>query len=198
MQDSFSAQDRDNLELQRIHEFTQPFDASVPDWAYMPEGKPEEFGFPQESATHLKVQVWQRQEAFLAAYRECGKIGRAAKVVGLTRWAVDHWLKNDIFGFKRRIDSAHADYCEDKVEGMIDERLETPQGNRGSDILLMFKAKAEMPEKYREEVKVIGGDFGRDLINKLVALERDSKGKQGLDSGVVEGKVRELPGGDGK
>jgi hypothetical protein len=62
---------------------------------------------------------------------------------------------------------------------------------------MMFKLKAIAPEKYREEVKVIGGDFGRSLIDKLVALERDSKKKQALEGGVVEGEVRELPPGEG-
>jgi hypothetical protein len=68
---------------------------------------------------------------FLEAYRQCGRIGRGAKAVGLTRWAVAYWLKKDIFGFKERINMAHADYCEDKVEAVIDARLEDPQGNRG-------------------------------------------------------------------
>ena len=86
----------------------------------------------------------------MAVYREWGKIGKAANAVGLTRWGVDWWNKHDIFRFRERINAAHADYCETVIEvGLIDSRLANPQGNRGSDVLLMFKAKAEMPGKYR-------------------------------------------------
>jgi hypothetical protein len=102
-------------------------------WAYMPQGKPEEFGFPADSHNHQKRQMWHRQEMFLEAYRKCGKVGKAAQAVGLTRWAVDYWMKNDIFEFHRRIEAAHADYCEYLEQG-LDDRLENPQGNRGSDI----------------------------------------------------------------
>jgi hypothetical protein len=55
----------------------QSGDADAASWAYMPEGKPEEFGLPPDSTLNQK-RVWQRQEAFLVAYRRCGKIGRAA------------------------------------------------------------------------------------------------------------------------
>jgi hypothetical protein len=147
---------------------------------YEPTGAPEEFGLPYQTAPLEKVRVWDRQEAFLAAYRVCGKIGKSAEAVGLTRWAHDGWLQSDVFGFRDRIKAAHADYCENKIEAMIAERLETPQGNRGSDILLMFKAKAEMPEKYREEVKVIDSGASKDLLRELRRLGRPW---------VVEGEV---------
>jgi hypothetical protein len=46
------------------------------------------------------------------AYRRCGKIGKAAEAAGLTRWAVIHWERHDIFSFNRRLEVAHQDYCE--------------------------------------------------------------------------------------
>ena len=33
----------------------------------------------------------------------------------------------------------------------MDSRLENPEGNRGSDVLLMSKLRAEQPAKYREQ-----------------------------------------------
>jgi hypothetical protein len=134
---------------------------------------------------------------FLEAYSRCGRITQAAEASGITRWCVDKWLQSDKYSIKKRLEFAHAKYVELWEQGM-DTRLENPTGNRGSDVLYMFKLKAIAPEKYREEVKVMNVDPARLLIDKLVALERDSKGKQELDSGVVEGKVRELPEGDGK
>jgi hypothetical protein len=157
---------------------------------------PQDWGLP-DKPTAAQQQCWDHQELFLKAYAKCDRISEAAAAVGITYWAVDRWQRTDIYSIRKRMELAHRQYVEAWERGM-DARLETPTGNRGSDVLMMFKLKAIAPEKYREEVKVIGGDFGRDLINKLVALERDSKKKQALEGGVVEGEVRELPGGEGK
>ncbi len=164
-------------------------DALVPAAEQVPEpiGAPEEFGLPYSSATPEKTRVWDRQELFLAQFRECGKIGKAAKSVGLTRWAVDKWQSLDVYGFNGRMKAAHADYCE-TIEQMIDDRLENPQGNRGSDPLLMFKTKAEMPEKYREDVKVIDSGIGLKLLEKLTDAARASLP-------ALEGEYTELPEG---
>jgi len=119
------------------------------EWAIEPVGSPEEFGLAKDSRPSKK-RVWDRQEVFLAAFAECGKPVVAARNCGISYWTHVHWEKKVIFGYKERLNVAHAAYCQAKVEGMIDDRLESPQGNRGSDILLMFKAKAEMPDKYRD------------------------------------------------
>jgi hypothetical protein len=173
--------------------------ADLPEWAYLPEGKPEEFGFPADSHNHQKRQMWNRQEAFLAAYRKCDKIGKAAEAVGLTRWAVDYWMKHDIFCFHRRIEAAHEDYCEQWEQGM-DDRLENPQGNRGSDILYMFKMKAERPEKYRENVQVVGVEPVREMLDRLteMAARRLEQERRELEQSSVEGEYRDLGEADQK
>jgi hypothetical protein len=150
-----------------VPEHGPEYDGDASGWAYIPEGKPEEFGLPPDALLRQK-QVWQRQEAFLAAYRKCGRKGKAAEASGLTRWAVLHWEKHDIFAFNRRIEVAHADYCERWEQGM-DARLENPQGNQGSDILYMFKLKAEKPEKYRENVHVVGVEPVTQMLEGSVA-----------------------------
>ena len=160
--------------------------AETPDWALEPTGAAEEFGLTLDT-THLKKQIWGRQELFLAAYRKCGKINKAAVEAGMTRWAVIHWQRVDVFDFNKRLDAAHADYCE-AIEQMIDDRLENPQANRGSDPLLMFKTKAEMPEKYREDVKVIDSGIGLKLLEKLTDAARASLP-------ALEGEYTELPEG---
>jgi 8-oxo-dGTP pyrophosphatase MutT (NUDIX family) len=67
----------------------------------------------------------------------------------------------------------------------------TPQGNKGSDVLGMFKLKGEAPQKYREEVKVIGIEASKQMMDKLremVIRERET-----LEKGqVVEGKLKEV------
>ena len=77
---------------------------------------------------------------------------------------------------------------------MIDDRLEDPKGNRGSDVLLMFKAKAEMPEKYREEVKVLNVEVPLKMLDKLAEIAaRERAEREALASGdIVEGQIRDI------
>jgi hypothetical protein len=169
----------------------QAGDADVASWAYMPEGKPEEFGLPPD-ATFQQKAVWHRQEMFLEAFRKCGKIGKAAKASGLTRWAAYYWQRDDTFSFNKRLEAAHEDYCESWEQGM-DERLEDPKGNRGSDILYMFKMKAEKPGKYREDVKVLGLEPLTALLEEARKLAaRDIQGRKQLEAGAAEGEYREM------
>ena len=164
---SMNEQDKNLVPSQRGTE-------GLADWAVLPTGAPEEFGVDSSLPANgnpstkdysvEKKRVWQRQEAFLAAYRQCGKVGKAAEAIGLTRWAVDWWNKKDIFQFRERINMAHLDHVE-RWEEQMDDRLENPQGNRGSDVLLMSKLRAEQPDKYRE---VQGGpDKGRVAVTSI-------------------------------
>jgi hypothetical protein len=165
--------------------------ADLPDWAYLPEGKPEEFGFPAGSHNQQKIQMWNRQEAFLAAYRRCGKIGRAARAAGLSRWAVDYWMKKDIFEFHKRIKAAHEDYCEDVIEQDIDDTLEDRKFNH--DILRIFRAKAEKPGKYREDAKVVVNDSSQQLLDKLTVMAaKELEERRRLEAGAAEGEYRDL------
>jgi hypothetical protein len=86
---------------------------------------------------------------------------------------------------------AHQDYRE-FLEGLIHERLVNPQGNRGSDILLMFKEKAEWPEKYREEVKVIGVDASKQMMDKLRELAMKERERAALEAPAIEGEFKEV------
>jgi hypothetical protein len=64
-------------------------------------------------------------------------------------------------------------------ESLMDERLQNPKGNRGSDVLLMFKLKAEKPEKYREEVKVVGIEASKQMMDRL--REMATRERQALE-----------------
>src|SRR5918992_2476089 len=90
------------------------------------------------------------------------------------------------------MDLAHDDYC-DWLQGIIRGRIANPQGNRGSDVLVMFAAKAEMPEKYREEVKVLGVSAPLQMLDKLKELAaKDLKAREVLEPQAVEGEFREV------
>ena len=163
--------------------------AKTPEWALEPTGAAEEFGFPSNYGLREK-QTWMRQEAFLEQYAKYGKLIRAAEAVGLTIWAVEYWQRQDLYKFNRRLEVAHRRYCEN-LEQMMDDRLENPQGNRGSDPLLMFKHKAEMPEKYREDVKVIDPGTAVQLLDALRAMGKPPE----LEAPATEGEFKDLDGG---
>jgi hypothetical protein len=90
------------------------------------------------------------------------------------------------------MDLAHDDYC-DWLQGIIRDRIANPQGNRGSDVLVMFAAKAEMPEKYREEVKVLEVSAPLQMLDKLKELAaKDLEAREVLEPQAVEGEFREV------
>jgi hypothetical protein len=94
---------------------------------------------------------------------------------------------------------AHEAYIEAQEEEM-DNRLKNPQGKRGSDELLMFKLKAEKPEKYREEVKVLNMDAPLKMLDKLAEMAaRERAEREALEwGGVVGGEIREVEGKENK
>jgi hypothetical protein len=152
---------------------------------------PQDWGFPEHPST-VNRQCWSGQEAFLQAYAQLGTIRHSAQVVGIYKTTVSHWIHSDLYSFKKRMELAHQDYC-DHIERMIDERLANPQGNRGSDILLMFKAKAEMPEKYREEVKVLGMEGPKEMLARLKEMaDRERKKQEILEAPAIEAEYREI------
>jgi spore cortex formation protein SpoVR/YcgB (stage V sporulation) len=68
------------------------------------------------------------------------------------------------------------------------------RGNQGSDILYMFKMKAEKPEKYRENVQVSGVEPVREMLDRLteMAAQRLERERRELEQSSVEGEYREM------
>jgi hypothetical protein len=150
---------------------------------------PQEYGFPIKP-TSRDVQVWHHQEAFLEAFRRCGKIGIAARAIGLTRWAVDRWLRTDQYTFKKRMEDAHADYVE-LLEEDMDNFIEASKHN--TQIARIFRLRAEHPEKYREEVKVLGVSAPLQMLDKLRGLAaKDMKAREALEAPAIEGEFKEV------
>ena len=116
----------------------------------------------------------------------------ATEAVGIHRDTVNKWISADLYSFKKGMDLAHDDYC-DWIQGIIRDRIANPQGNRGSDVLVMFAAKAERPEKYREEVKVIGMEASKQMLDRLREMAMKERERQEVleQGGVVEGQIRE-------
>lgn len=119
----------------------------APEWAIEPVGSPEEFGLTKDSRPSKK-RVWDRQEVFLAAFARSGKPVVAARDCGISYWTHCHWEKNDVLGYRERLKAAHERYCQEVIEQDIDDTLTDKKFNH--DILRIFRAKGEMPEKYRD------------------------------------------------
>jgi hypothetical protein len=158
------------------------------------EPTPQDWGFPAKP-NRANQECWDHQEAFLAAYRHTSRVTHAARAVGVSVHAVDKWLSRDVYSFKKRMELARREYC-DWVRQIIQERISSPQGNRGSDVLLMFEAKAVMPELYREEVKVIGTEAPVRMLEMLKELGKKELEQQeeqkALEAPEVEGEFREI------
>jgi len=92
--------------------------------------------------------TWKDQEHFLAQYAKSGTIMRAAEATNVSRETVRRWQRADKLGFADRFDSARERFREE-LEEIAFARLRDPQGNRGSDVLLITMLNAHWPEKYR-------------------------------------------------
>jgi hypothetical protein len=135
---------------------------------------------------HEAKRRYDRQTVFLDAYAEAGTIRKAAKAAGVDRVTVYWWMKRDVLGFNERFEvhgrHAHREYLED----MVMDRLKDPQGNRGSDILLMAKNNAENPAKWRPNQQV-ADNTAKEIIAKLREMAAPK-------AEVIEGaKPKELP-----
>jgi hypothetical protein len=58
--------------------------------------------------------------------------------------------------------------------------------------LVMFAAKAEMPEKYREEVKVMNVEAPLKMLERLAELAKKERAQRELEEPSVEGEYREV------
>ena len=141
-----------------------------------------EYNVDLSSLNLVEKRTVQRQQAFLNSYAIVGEITTAATAAGISRIAVWYWREADAHGFKRRFEDAVQGYG-DSLERLAMERLETPAGNRGSDVLLIALLNANRPEKYRQNV-TITDDRGKEVLNKLSERRKAT---------IIEGEARQLP-----
>lgn len=129
---------------------------------------------PDERPTQNRPLTRARQRAFLVAFRTTGTIAATAKKAGVGRRTVYDWMAHDA-AFKAKFDSADSDFCDAVEDEMIRRGLggvDKPVFYKGVEVatvkeysndLLMFVAKARMPEKYKERRELTGAG-GEPLI----------------------------------
>ena len=150
---------------------------------------PKEYGFP-ESPTSRDIQVWEHQEQFLRAYAKIGRLCHAADQSGMSERIVQKWQSADKFAFKKRLHAAHQRYVE-KLELQMDSYVENMK--QGSHLLHMFRLKAEAPEKYREEAKIVVQDNAKELLERLTEMAgKEIAEREKLEGGATEGEYREI------
>jgi len=148
----------------------------------------EEFRQLVDTSSDIPIVEKQRRDrmsVFLGAYAECGTIRKACRVVGVDRKTVYNWLRGDVQGFKELFELANHSYRE-SLEDMARERLENPQGNRGSDVLLISQLNATWPERYRANTE--GRDqSAKEALQEIRDMHREWKRK--LEAEAIEGEI---------
>jgi len=148
----------------------------------------EEFRQLVDTSADIPIVEKQRRDrmsSFLGAYAECGTIRKACRVVGVDRKTVYNWLRADVEGFKELFELANHSYRE-SLEDMARERLENPQGNRGSDVLLISQLNARWPERYRANTE--GRDqSAKEALQEIRDMHKAWKAK--LEAESVEGEL---------
>lgn len=100
------------------------------------------------------------QSSFLAAFRHCGRVDKAAEAAGITRQAHYLWLKDPEYVFRYEEAQTEAvQLLEDEAIRRAVQGVEEPVYHGGkivgsklsySDTLLIFLLKGAKPEKYRD------------------------------------------------
>ena len=112
------------------------------------------------------------QDAFLAAFGQCGSIAQAAAAAGVHPVHVrKHWINDDALGFQLRFRDAQAEFA-DYLEQLALKRVEAPSfnGRIGSDVLLMGLLNANYPTKWRHNVQVTH-ELGTRVVETLRVLQ---------------------------
>ena len=118
------------------------------------------------------------QDIFLEAYAMCGVIKDAAQAANTHPATITAWKNDDAYGFRSKFEQAKQDFRE-QLETLAFERIKDPEGNRGSDVLLIFLLKAHHPDKYREQI--VQDDAARDFISDLRREAKKWKGRVGVE-----------------
>jgi hypothetical protein len=122
-----------------------------------------------------------------------GSITKAATFAGVSRETIRLWERDDRSGFRQKLRDAHATYA-DMLESMALERVQNPEGNRGSDTLLIALNNANSEKWKGNQVSVVVEDSVLQALTSLQALDAATRAPLPAPA-VVEGEavVEKLP-----
>ena len=124
--------------------------------------------------------VWADQEFILAYIAKTGTVGnREDRGGGVTRQCVWTWDRDDRLNWRARRFLAHQAFG-DSLERRMLARIDEPQGNRGSDVLLMYMGNGHRPELFRRE-QTPASDTAGQVMAQLRAAARERKAQVTLE-----------------
>ena len=116
-----------------------------------------------------------RQAAFLDAYEKCGTVTEACEHIGMSRSAVQRWREDP--GFVEQYQESKVAFA-DHLESIALTRIKEPQGNRGSDVLLIAMLNAHRPELYRPANAPVGESNAVTLLKEWRKAARAEQGRE--------------------
>ena len=135
-----------------------------------------------------------RMAAFCEAYGHHGQVTKAAKEARVGRETVRQWEMADAYGFRQQLRDAQEVYRE-YLEGLALTRVLHPEGNRGSDTLLIALNNANNPDKWKgNQASIVVEDSVLQALASLQKLDAETRA-QLPEPNTVEGKavVEKLP-----
>ena len=131
-----------------------------------------EWDIQWDSLTTKRQATFAAQERALAEYAVSRGVLNAAHAAGVHYETVEAWRRDNVLRFRERLAEANLAFLA-SIEKRITGRIDDPTGNRGSDVLLMFWAKAHAPELYRE-LPAMDDEVAKETLTQLRKLSRQA------------------------
>ena len=114
--------------------------------------------------------TWKDQDRFFNAFVKCGTRYTACHVASISIGLPYYWADHDLLNFNARYalaEKAWADY----LEQVAFDRIESPDKNRGSDLLLITMLNAYKPDRYKPAL-VVNDSALKETLDTLRLLKR--------------------------
>jgi len=132
-----------------------------------------------------------KQEVFCDAFGRLGTVTKASAAAGVSRDTVRNWEREDRFGFRQKLRDAQGAY-QDMLESMALDRVQNPEGNRGSDTLLIALNNANNPDKWKgNQASIVVEDSVLQALASLQKLDTETRA-QLPEPKTVEGSIVEV------
>ena len=124
-----------------------------------------------DSLSYVERKSWDKQEKFLTGFSEIGSISAGLKVAKIGRRTQEYWRSKNYLDFTLRFTHAHKNYC-DSLENKMQELIMGLKPGQNA-LVLVVRANAEMPEKYRPGT-IVGDDTAKEFLEELQRVKRES------------------------
>ena len=138
-------------------------------------------GRTNQTAINAKTRA--NQGAFLAAFGEVGSIRKACEASDVGRSTVSEWSKNDVNGFRLKIQVSREIWRE-KLQDIAFERIQSQKPN-DNPLLLITMLNADWPEKYRRDGQAAGLEV-KEMMAEWKKWVRENRKQSKKNSGVTE------------